>query len=47
MNNSRIKGHLLAVCLLLAAVLAGCAGTNTISGDLYYRERIALPPESA
>lgn len=46
MNNSRIKGHLLAVCLLLAAVLAGCAGTNTISGDLYYRERIALPPDA-
>lgn len=44
MSHSRTKGPLLATFLLLTAVIAGC--TNTISGDLYYRERIALPPDA-
>ena len=44
MNNSRIKGQLLATFLLITAALAGC--TNTITGDIYYRERIALPPDA-
>lgn len=43
MNNLGIKGQLLATFLLIIT-LAGC--TNTITGDIYYRERIALPPDA-
>jgi putative lipoprotein len=42
MTNPRINPRLLTGFILLLTMLTGCT-TATISGDIYYRERIALP----